>query len=98
MVSRTPPKSVTQFLRKEANFGCPVQDCGNPYLTWHHFDPPWKDKEDHNADGMIALCTRHAPHADVGRWTKAQLLEMKQNPYVTENNTSHHVTHIRWVG
>jgi hypothetical protein len=85
MVSRIPPKSITQYLRKEVNFGCPVQVCGNPYLTWHHFDPTWKDKEHHNADGMIALCTKHAPLADGGRWTKEQLREMKQKPYVTES-------------
>jgi len=84
MVSRTPPRSVTQFLRKEVNFGCPVQGCGNPYLTWHHFDPRWNVKKHHNADGMIALCTNHAPLADGERWTKEQLREMKQKPFVTK--------------
>jgi hypothetical protein len=82
MGSHTPPKNVRELLRKEVNFGCPVQGCGIPYLTWHHFDPPWRIKEHNNPEGLIALCQTHAGLADGGRWTPDQLREMKQNPFV----------------
>lgn len=59
-LSRTPPIEVRRQLRKEVNFGCPVDGCGIPYLTWHHFDPPWNEKEHHDPNGMLALCANHA--------------------------------------
>jgi hypothetical protein len=37
---RRPYAHVVRQLRQEVGFRCPVDDCGNPYLTWHHFDPP----------------------------------------------------------
>jgi hypothetical protein len=37
---RRPPMDVIRLLRSEVGFCCPVEGCGNPYLTWHHFDPP----------------------------------------------------------
>ena len=77
-ISRTPPANVLERLRREVNFGCPVEDCGVPYLSWHHFDPPWREKKHHNPDGMIALCAKDASLADAPRWTKEQLREMKK--------------------
>jgi hypothetical protein len=82
IVGRFPPVSVREQLRKEVNLGCPVQGCGSPYLEYHHFDPPWKEKHHHNPEGMIALCKGHHPEADKGAWTKEQLKAMKKDPYV----------------
>lgn len=81
-MSRTPPVSVREILRKEVNFGCPVSHCGSPYLEYHHFDPPWNEKHHHNPNGMIALCNKHHPEADNGAWEKEQLRELKTNPFV----------------
>jgi hypothetical protein len=67
-------------LRKEANFCCPVPDCSNFILTYHHFDPPWSEKQHNNPVGMIALCPKCHNLADGGRWTKAELRGMKANP------------------
>ena len=50
------------ILRKESNFGC--AKCGEPYLTYHHFDPPWNEKHHANPEGMIALCAKHANAAN----------------------------------
>ncbi len=72
-MNRTPPKEVRQALRREVGFGCPVNGCGNPYLEWHHFDPPWHEKEHHNPEGMIALCPVHHRKADAGAYTREQL-------------------------
>jgi hypothetical protein len=83
MMNRTPPTKVREQLRKEVNFGCPVKGCGSPYLAYHHFDPPWNEKYHHNPEGMIALCMKHHSEADGRAWTKAQLREMKANPFIS---------------
>lgn len=56
-----------------------MPDCGNPYLSWHHFDPPWEVEAHHRPDGMIALCGEHHPKADGGAFTKEQLRAFKEN-------------------
>jgi hypothetical protein len=94
-LNRTPPKPVQEMLRKEVNFGCPVRGCGIPYLTLHHFDPPWSEKEHHNPEGMIALCAKDAELADGGRWTKEQLRQMKKNPDVPLSKISEYYGYIR---
>lgn len=71
-----------RILRKEVNFGCPVDGCGNPFLEYHHFDPPWREGKRHHLPGMIALCSLHHPRGDIGTWTNDQLREMKKNPYL----------------
>lgn len=77
-MSRTPSKEVRKQLRKEVGYGCPVPGCGNPYLRWHHFDPPWHEWKHHNTQGMIALCGEHHSKADAGAYTKEQLKNFKR--------------------
>lgn len=76
-MNRTIPENVKRTLREEVGFGCPVPDCGLPYLEWHHFDPPWHIQNHHNAQGMIALCREHHIQADNGAFTKEQLHAFK---------------------
>jgi hypothetical protein len=95
MMNRTPPKVVMEFLRREVNFGCPVPKCGIPYLTWHHFDPPWSIKEHHNPGGMIALCAKHAALADAGRYLPEQLRQMKTNPFITSSKITQNYDYLR---
>jgi hypothetical protein len=78
-MERTPPVPVRRELRKEVGFGCPVPGCGNPYLYWHHFDPPWNEREHYNPEGMIALCGEHHAKANAGAYTKEQLRDFKGN-------------------
>ncbi len=59
-------------------FGCPIPGCGVPYLTWHHFDPPWKILKHENPSGIIPLCRIHHDKADAGTWTKSQLHAFKR--------------------
>lgn len=72
-----PPIGVRRILRREVGFGCPVPGCGSPYLSWHHFDPPWRVREHHEPAGMIALCGKHHDKADVGAYTVEQLRAFK---------------------
>lgn len=78
-MNRIPKIEVLRKLRNEVGFGCPVNGCANPYLEWHHFDPPWHIKNHHNPDGMIALCTHHHKMADGGAYTNDQLRAFKNN-------------------
>lgn len=73
------PKHVKEILRKEVGFGCPVRNCGNPYLEYHHFDPPVHIKPHNNPEGMIALCPHHHKKADGSAYTVEQLHQFKQN-------------------
>ena len=54
-----------------------MEGCGSPYLTWHHFDPPWRVQEHEEPEGIIALCQEHHKKADVGAFTDDQLRGLK---------------------
>ncbi len=57
---------------------CPVEGCDSPYLSWHHFDPPWRERPHHEPAGMVALCLGHHKQADAGAFSPDQLRAMKQ--------------------
>jgi hypothetical protein len=76
------PEAERKALRAEVNFGCPIPDCGSPYLTYHHFDPPYREGQSHDPRGMIALCLPHHKAADVGTWTTEQLRALKTQPFL----------------
>lgn len=82
---RQPPRALLRELRKEVHFRCPIPDCGSPYLTWHHFDPPWRVERHHRISGMIALCREHADKADNGAFTNDQLRNFKSQEYRHES-------------
>lgn len=77
-MDRNPPASVRRILREEVGFCCQVDGCGSPYLSYHHFDPPWASNEHHNPEGMIALCLHHHKEADVGTYSNSQLRDLKK--------------------
>ena len=87
MSRETIPADVRKVLRKEVNFGCPIENCGSPYLSYHHFDPPYHVEKHNNPAGMIALCLHHHKQADVGTYTNEQLLELKKNPYLKQGDS-----------
>ena len=75
-------------LRKEVNYVCPARDvngpCSSLFLTWHHFDPSFKNCREHNPNGIIALCPTHASRADAGEYSVEELKYWKNNPNVTD--------------
>ncbi|MBU1294181.1 MAG: HNH endonuclease [Gammaproteobacteria bacterium] len=73
------PFKVKEILRREVGFGCPVKGCGNPYLEYHHFDPPVNVRSHNESQGMIALCAQHHKKADGGTYTIEQLHEFKSD-------------------
>ncbi len=94
--ARDIPESVRRILRREVNYGCPFRDCGDPLLTYHHFDPPFEETKGlpatarHNPAGMVALCRKHHDKADAkgkydtGLYSKEQLRGLKRDPFVQE--------------
>jgi hypothetical protein len=82
-----PPAAIRRTLRQEVLFGCPVESCGSPYLTWHHFDPPWREREHHDPAGMVAMCLQHHKEADVNAFSDEQLRKMKTDPYLRRSGS-----------
>jgi hypothetical protein len=76
------PEEVRKQLRKEVAFGCPIKNCGSPYLSYHHFDPPYHVEKHHRPEGMIALCLHHHKAADNDAYTSSQLRSFKKYPYL----------------
>lgn len=76
-VGREPPANVLRALRQEVGYCCPIPGCDEPYLEWHHFDPPFAERPHHEVAGMIALCSKHHRKADRNNFTVAQLREYK---------------------
>jgi hypothetical protein len=79
-LSRDPPTAVKHQLRQEVGWGCPMRDvgtdyCGSPYLTYHHFNPPWHKEHHHRPEDMVALCWTHHGQADA--LTPDQCRELK---------------------
>jgi hypothetical protein len=77
-----------QILRQEVAYGCPV--CRSPFLTWHHFDPPWHIEEHWRPEGMIAMWLECHPTADEkgdrpGDYSPAELRGMKRRGYDLES-------------
>ncbi len=70
---------VKRLLRQEVAFGCPI--CRNPFLTYHHFDSPWREDHHRNPAGMIALCREDHDWAEGGHYTKQDLLKLKSATY-----------------
>jgi len=81
-MTREPPNGVKRQLRREVRFGCPVETCGSPYLTYHHFNPPWRKEQHHDPERMIALCWTHHNIAEGGGFSVQQLRALKQRPYL----------------
>jgi hypothetical protein len=86
VIKRRPRKPIRDLLKAEVGYGCPVPECGSPYLSWHHFDPPWAIEHHENPKGIIPLCLQHHKEADHGTFTKAQLRELKARPYMKSTN------------
>lgn len=85
-LSRNIPAGVRRTLRKEVNYGCPVKSCGSPFLSYHHYNPPWHVEKHHNIEGMIALCLHHHKSADNGAFTNEQLDNLKENPFLSNDD------------
>lgn len=66
-------------LRKETNFRCANPDCDSVILTYHHFDPSWRERQHNEVEGMIALCPECHWRAEGGAWTKEKLREFKKH-------------------
>jgi hypothetical protein len=95
MGSRYIPVPIRRKLRQEVNYGCPIPGCGSPYLSYHHFDPPYHEGGTHDPEGMIALCLPHHKYADIGTYTDEQLRNYKIHPFLSEENVKGRIEWMR---
>jgi hypothetical protein len=75
------PTSVQRQLRQETGFVCAEPDCVSPYVTYHHFDPPYRGGQTHEPAGMIPLCLEHHKAADHGAYSDDDLREWKASKH-----------------
>lgn len=73
---RNVSKETKEILRREVGFCCPMQNCGNPYLEYYHFDSAFHFND---INGMIALCHEHYKKAENNTYTVDNLHEVKEN-------------------
>jgi len=71
------PTEIRKYLRQEVGYGCPIEGCRSPFLSYHHFDPKFSECQCHNKDKMIALCLEHHKKADVDTWSNDTLYSYK---------------------
>lgn len=77
-MQRNPPE-IKKVIRKEDGFVCAHPKCDIPYLEYHHFDPPWSERNHNNPKGIIALCPLHHRQADGGMFSIDQLRDWKKS-------------------
>jgi len=53
-LSRHIPESIKELVRRRDGFGC--VRCGSGLYTYEHFNPPFKDAQKHDPDGIALLC------------------------------------------
>lgn len=76
-----------RLLRQEVALGCPI--CRKAFLTYHHFDPPWRHRHHWDPEGIIALCREHHDKAEGGHYTKEYLRELKAGSYSVTDIKEH---------
>jgi hypothetical protein len=81
-----------RILRQEVGFGCPI--CRSPFLTWHHFDPPWHVEQHWRSEGIIALCPLCHGNADAkgsqpGAYSIPELRAMKHSAQSIDTVRAH---------
>jgi hypothetical protein len=79
-------------LRREVGFGCPI--CRLPFLTWHHFDPPWHEEGHWRSEGIVAMCPLCHADADekgesAGAYSKEELRALKRTYRSSEDVKGH---------
>lgn len=78
-LQRRIPDPVKRNIRQRCGFGCVI--CGNPFIVYHHFDPPFSQAREHRAEGITILCANHASEADKGRRTLEDIRKADANPF-----------------
>ncbi|WP_374650369.1 HNH endonuclease [Rhizorhabdus sp.] len=56
-LSRHIPAAIRRAVRQRDGFGCVI--CGSALIDYEHFDPEFAQAKEHDADGIILLCTAH---------------------------------------
>ena len=77
-LSRYIPKPIEKQVRRRCGFGCVI--CGTAIFIYEHFDPPFRDARQHNANGITLLCGHHELEATKGLLSKDTIRQADKNP------------------
>ena len=72
------PEPIARQIRQRCGFGCVI--CGNPFIDYHHFDPPFSQVREHRADGITILCANHHREANHGRRSAESIKAYNADP------------------
>ncbi len=77
-LSRNVPEEVKRKVRQRCGFGCVI--CGNPIISYEHFDPPFRDARSHSADGITLLCGSCHQKTTMGLINKGTVAKYNADP------------------
>ena len=78
-LSRHIPEPIKREVRSRNGFGCVV--CGAALYDYEHFNPEFKDAEEHNPDGITLLCPNHHRAKMKGTLTEDEYSKAIAQPY-----------------
>jgi hypothetical protein len=82
------PKPKRRSIRQRCGFGCVV--CGDPFILYHHFDPPFAEAHEHRAEGITLLCERCHGDETHHRLAPDCVRQNNANPYcICAGHTRH---------
>jgi hypothetical protein len=70
-LSRYIPKPIRREVRQRCHFGCVI--CAKAIGEYEHFDPEFKDANEHKAEGITFLCTEHHTQKTKGFFSKSYI-------------------------
>jgi hypothetical protein len=83
------PRKMQKEIKRRCGFGCVI--CGNAIYTFEHFDPPFEDLTELNANGITLLCWGHQGESSKGLLSKATISNADKNPCCKQSGYSKHI-------
>ncbi|RYZ22768.1 MAG: hypothetical protein EOO16_07900 [Chitinophagaceae bacterium] len=77
-LSRDIPEGVRREIRSRCGFGCVL--CGLALYDYEHFDPDFRDAEEHSPKGMTLLCPRCNQKRARGTLSVETVAKANENP------------------
>ncbi len=88
-LNRDIPLPIKRIVRQRYGYGCVL--CGGLFCQYHHFDPPFAEASEHQADGITLLCQRHHDEVTRGRISEGKVQAANSNPYSIKNKSAKYV-------
>jgi len=87
-LTRDIPEPILRSVRQRCGFGCVV--CGDPFIVYHHFDPPFPEAHEHRPEGITLLCQRCHDDETRHRLAPDYVRQHNANPYCLRAGHTRH--------